>query len=180
VLTEEFPDLALEHMLVDNCAMQLMLNPSRFDVIVTDNMFGDILSDEAAVLTGSIGLLPSASLGSVSDDKPTRPGLYEPVHGSAPDLAGTNAANPIGMILSVAMLLRHSFSLVEEARAIEDAVSLTVTENVRTRDLGGTASTTQVTDRVIDNLLLEGSSSAELHPTDRDLASFRHSSHAPQ
>ena len=180
VVAEEFPGLALDHMLVDNCAMQLMLNPSRFDVILTDNMFGDILSDEAAVLTGSIGLLPSASLGSESDDKPTRPGLYEPVHGSAPDLTGTNTANPIGMILSVAMLLRHSLSLGEEARAIEDAVSVAITENVRTRDLGGRASMTEVTDRVIDNLLSERSSSGELHPAGRDLASSRDSSRAPQ
>lgn len=156
VVAEEFPQVTLEHMLVDTCAMQLMLNPSRFDVIVTENMFGDILTDETAVLAGSIGLLPSASVGTKSDGEHTRSGLYEPIHGSAPDLAGKNVANPIGMILSVAMLLRHSLSLEDEASAIEDAVSIAVTDNVLTRDLGGMASTNQVTDTVIKNLINAG------------------------
>src|SRR6185503_17595924 len=112
----EFPAVRLEHQLVDSCAMRLMTHAKTFDVIVTENMFGDILTDEAAVLAGSLGLLPSASLGNA-----TR-GLYEPIHGSAPDIAGKNLANPIGTILSAAMLLRHSLGLAEEADAVERAV----------------------------------------------------------
>src|SRR5262249_4229863 len=112
-VAKDFPDVELDHLLVDNCAMQLVLNPRRFDVIVTENMFGDILSDEGAVLAGSIGMLPSASLG---DDK----GLYEPVHGSAPDIAGQNKANPLGAIGSVAAMLEYSFGLAEEAAAVNN------------------------------------------------------------
>ena len=113
----EFPQVELEHVLVDNAAMQLVSNPADFDVIVTENMFGDILSDEAATLTGSIGMLPSASLG-----EPGTPGLFEPVHGSAPDIAGAGVANPMAMFLSAAMMLRHGFGLEAEAAAIESAV----------------------------------------------------------
>ena len=138
----EFPDIRLEHMLVDSCAMQIVQNPRRFDVIVTENLFGDILSDEAAVLTGSIGMLPSASLGEHT-------GLYEPVHGSAPDIAGKGIANPLGAILSVAMMLRHSLGLEAEAKAVEDAVAKTVESGVLTRDLNGTASTEEAGSAVI-------------------------------
>jgi len=133
VVTEvgrDFPEVALSHMYVDNCAMQLVRNPRQFDVIVTTNMFGDILSDEAAMITGSIGMLPSASLG---DGR----GMYEPIHGSAPDIAGKDAANPLGTILSVAMLLRHSVGLEAEARRIEDAVRAVLRDGLRTRDIAG-------------------------------------------
>jgi 3-isopropylmalate dehydrogenase len=126
---EEFPDLTVEHVLVDACAMHLIRRPAEFDVIVTDNMFGDILTDEASVLAGSVGLLPSASLGD------TRRGLYEPIHGSAPDIAGQGVANPVGTILSVALLLRHSLGLESEARALETAVLATIDSGCLTRDL---------------------------------------------
>ena len=116
VMRDEFPDIELEHLLVDACAMHLLRRPADFDVIVTENMFGDILTDEAAMLAGSLGVLPSASVGDA------RPGLYEPIHGSAPDIAGHGIANPIGTILSVALMLRHSFGLETEARAVEAAV----------------------------------------------------------
>ena len=141
----EFPDIKLEHQLVDSCAMLIVQNPRRFDVLVTENLFGDILSDEAAVLTGSIGMLPSASLGEHT-------GLYEPVHGSAPDIAGKGIANPLGTILSVAMLLRHSFGLEKEAKAVEDAVAKTVELGTLTRDLNGTSSTEEVGRAVIQAL----------------------------
>jgi len=137
-VAEEFPDVTLEHVLVDTCAMQLVQNPTRFDVILTENTFGDILSDEAAAVVGSIGLLPSASLG----DRP--PFLYEPVHGSAPDIAGRGVANPLGTILSAALMLRYSFGLEEEARAVEGAVREVVREGVVTPDLGGRAGTEEV------------------------------------
>ncbi len=130
-----FPGVALEHQLVDSAAMRLITHPASFDVIVTENMFGDILTDEAAVLAGSLGLLPSASLG----DGPR--GLYEPIHGSAPDIAGQGIANPIGTILSAAMLLRHSLGMDREARRIEDAVARTIADGIRTADLGGGMST---------------------------------------
>lgn len=126
---KNYPDINLTHMYVDNAAMQLVLNPSQFDVIVTSNLFGDILSDEAGVITGSIGMLPSASLG----DK--NPGLFEPIHGSAPDIAGQNKANPLATILSVAMMLRYSFSLEKEADAIENAVKLVLEQGYRTGDI---------------------------------------------
>lgn len=127
----EFPDVELEHMYVDNCAMQLVRAPSRFDVIVTENLFGDILSDEASQITGSIGMIPSASTGDG-----TR-GLYEPIHGSAPDIAGTGRANPIGMILAAAMMLRYSFSMPDEADAIESAVGAVLDSGLRTFDIAG-------------------------------------------
>ncbi len=142
----DYPDVTLEHQLVDSCAMRLVTHPASFDVVVTENMFGDILTDEASVLSGSLGLLPSASLGQ------GRRGLYEPIHGSAPDIAGQNVANPYATILSAAMLLRHSLSLEPEAAAIEQAVSAAVSAGVRTRDLGGTASTTQAGDAVLARL----------------------------
>lgn len=127
-LAEEYPDVELTHMYVDNCAMQLIRNPRQFDVIVTENMFGDILTDEASMLTGSIGMLPSASIGG-------NVALYEPSHGSAPDIAGQKKANPLATILSVAMMLRHSFDLEEEARAVEESVCQVLEEGYRTADL---------------------------------------------
>ena len=135
IMGEEFPDVRLEHILVDACAMHLIRRPSDFDVIVTENMFGDILTDEASMLAGSMGLLPSASLGSTQSGSATRMGLYEPIHGSAPDIAGQGIANPLGTILSVALLLRHSLGLEEEARAVESSVQTVLTRGLRTRDL---------------------------------------------
>ncbi|MBM3748784.1 MAG: 3-isopropylmalate dehydrogenase [Acidobacteria bacterium] len=157
VVTEiaaEFPEVALEHILVDNCAMQLILNPRRFDIVLTENMFGDILSDEGAVLAGSIGMLPSASIGA---RKPSGAwvGLYEPVHGSAPDIAGQNKANPLGAIGSVAAMLEYSFGLKEEAAAINAAVEAVLDSGRVTADLkpaGAPATTSQVGDAVIEAL----------------------------
>ncbi len=128
-LSEEYPDVELSDMLVDNCAMQIVKDPSQFDVIVTENMFGDILSDEASMITGSIGMIPSSSLG-----EGTR-GLYEPIHGSAPDIAGKDIANPVGTILSAAMMLKYSFGMDREAQAIEDAVSKYLDDGYRTADI---------------------------------------------
>jgi 3-isopropylmalate dehydrogenase len=146
----EFPNVELEHVLVDNAAMQLVSGPRHFDVILTENMFGDILSDEAAMLTGSIGMLPSASLGGFGDDR--GPGLFEPVHGSAPDIAGTGAANPLAMFLSAAMLLRHGLGLEDQAAAVESAVDRALAEGLRTRDLGGNATTSEATRVVLTYL----------------------------
>ena len=128
-LAAEYPDVELSDMLVDNCAMQIVKDPSQFDVIVTENMFGDILSDEASMITGSIGMIPSSSLGE------TTCGLYEPIHGSAPDIAGKDVANPIGTILAAAMMLRFSFDMEKEADAIESAVSKVLDEGYRTKDI---------------------------------------------
>lgn len=128
-LVGEYPDVTLSDMLVDNCAMQIVKDPSQFDVIVTENMFGDILSDEASMITGSIGTIPSSSLGA------TTVGLYEPIHGSAPDIAGQDVADPIGTILAAAMLLRYSFDMAKEADAIEKAVSDTLDAGFRTADI---------------------------------------------
>ena len=128
-LAEEYPDVELSDMLVDNCAMQIVKNPAQFDVIVTENMFGDILSDEASMITGSIGMIPSSSLGATSC------GLYEPIHGSAPDIAGMDIANPIGTFLSAAMMLRYSFDMPEEADCIENAVSSVLDDGFRTADI---------------------------------------------
>ncbi|MFO7295434.1 MAG: 3-isopropylmalate dehydrogenase [Clostridia bacterium] len=143
---QQYPDVELNHMYVDNAAMQLIKNPSQFDVILTTNMFGDILSDEAAMLTGSLGMLPSASLGE------GKLGLYEPVHGSAPDIAGQDKANPIATIMSAAMMLRYSFGLEREARAVEDAVSRVLEQGYRTADIatpGDTVVGTQEMGRLI-------------------------------
>jgi 3-isopropylmalate dehydrogenase len=139
------PEVALDHILVDNCALQLVREPRRFDVILTENLFGDILSDEAAALVGSIGMLPSASIGG-------KTGLYEPVHGSAPDLAGRDAANPVGAILSVAMMLRWSLRRADAADAIERAVERVLESGPRTADLGGTATCSQVGSAVAEAL----------------------------
>jgi 3-isopropylmalate dehydrogenase len=147
VHAREFPEVVLDHLLVDNAAMQLISGPADFDVIVTDNMFGDILSDEAATITGSIGMLPSASLG----DEGT-PGLFEPVHGSAPDIAGRGVANPLATILSGAMLLRHGLGLSAEADAVESAVDRALEAGLRTFDLGGSATTDEATRAVLEQL----------------------------
>jgi len=160
VMAEEFPDVQVEHVLVDSCAMVLVTNPARFDVIVTENMFGDILTDEAAVLTGSIGLLPSASLGAPSAGGGTRVGLYEPIHGSAPDIAGKGIANPVGTILSAAMLLRHSLGLEAEAKAVEKAVFDAVAAGARTKDLGGSATTVSAADEILARLAKETTAAA--------------------
>ncbi len=147
-VSRQYPDVELSHLYVDNAAMQLVRDPSQFDVIVTGNLFGDILSDEASVITGSIGMLPSASLGS------SRPGLFEPIHGSAPDIAGQGKANPLATILSIAMMLRHAFDMGTEAEAIESAVTLQA--GFRTGDImeaGKTLlSTREMGDKVIANL----------------------------
>jgi 3-isopropylmalate dehydrogenase len=160
----EFPHVKLEHVLVDNAAMQLVSAPRHFDVILTENMFGDILSDEAAMLTGSIGMLPSASLGGPSDTAGedaadgaadpdgSSPGLFEPVHGSAPDIAGTGRANPLAMFLSAALMLRHGLGLESEAAAVESAVEGALGDGLRTADLGGEADTAQATRAVLDRL----------------------------
>jgi len=143
----EFPHIQLEHMLVDNAAMQLISAPRHFGVLLTENMFGDILSDEAAMLTGSIGMLPSASLG-----EPGAPGLFEPVHGSAPDIAGQGIANPLATILSAALLLRHGLGREAEAAAVESAVDRALEQGLRTRDLGGDATTEEATRAVLEGV----------------------------
>ncbi|MDD5824095.1 MAG: 3-isopropylmalate dehydrogenase [Firmicutes bacterium] len=146
-IAEQYPAVEVKDMLVDNAAMQLVRNPAQFDVVVTSNMFGDILSDEASQITGSIGMLASASLGN------TKRGLYEPIHGSAPDIAGTGKANPIATILSAAMMLRYSFDLTEEADAIEEAVNKVLDAGYRTADIAGGAdnvlSCSEMTDTII-------------------------------
>jgi 3-isopropylmalate dehydrogenase len=144
--SREFPHIQLEHVLVDNAAMQLVSAPRHFDTILTENMFGDILSDEAAMLTGSIGMLPSASL---SGDGP---GMFEPVHGSAPDIAGQGIANPLAMFLSAALMLRHGLGLESEAAAVESAVEGALDSGLRTADLGGSVGTKQATEAVLANI----------------------------
>jgi len=143
---KENPDVELEHMLVDTASMRLITGPAWMDVVVTENMFGDILTDEASVLAGSMGMLPSASLSESSV------GLYEPIHGSAPDIAGMGIANPVGTILSSAMLLRHSLKLEVEAASIEKAVDETITAGARTTDIGGKLTTRQMTDEIIKRI----------------------------
>ncbi|MEE2705296.1 MAG: 3-isopropylmalate dehydrogenase [Pseudomonadota bacterium] len=152
---EYYSNIELEHMFVDNCSMQLVKSPKQFDVILTDNLFGDILSDLAAMLTGSLGMLPSASLGSKSQDGKI-PSLYEPVHGSAPDIAGKNIANPIAQILSLAMMLKYSLNHDKEADLIDDAVQLVLSENIRTIDIfegvGNPVGTSEMGDAIISKL----------------------------
>ena len=148
----EYPDIELRHMYADNCAMQLVRAPRQFDVIVTDNLFGDLLSDEAAMLTGSLGMLPSASLGA-ADERGRRPALYEPVHGSAPDIAGKGMANPLATVLSFAMLLRYSFGLASEAERIERATGAVLARGLRTADLHGPG-TTRVSTREMGEALV--------------------------
>jgi 3-isopropylmalate dehydrogenase len=146
VHAEEFPNVELEHVLVDAAAMMIVTAPRHFDVILTENLFGDILSDEASVITGSLGMLPSASLGS------NAAGLFEPVHGSAPDIAGRGIANPLAMILSAALMLRHGLGREEAAAAVESAVQRALEGGLRTRDLGGTATTAEATEAVLKEL----------------------------
>ena len=141
----DYPDVRVDHMYVDSCAMRLALAPASFDVVLTENLFGDILSDEAGAVVGSLGLLPSASLGD-------KTGLFEPVHGSAPDIAGLNAANPIGAILSGAMLLRYALKLETEAGAVEAAVERTIAGGHRTRDIGGTASCSDMAKAIAERI----------------------------
>lgn len=148
-IAAEYPDVTVTDMLVDNAAMQLVRNPSQFDVIVTSNMFGDILSDEASQITGSIGMLPSASIGA------TKRGLYEPIHGSAPDIAGQNKANPIATILSAAMMLRYAFALENEALAIENAVDAVLEAGFRTADIAHgeeALGTVEMTNKILENI----------------------------
>lgn len=155
-VSRKFPDVELEHQLVDSAAMRLITDPKGFDVIVTENMFGDILTDEAAVLGGSLGLLPSASLGD------GRSFLYEPVHGSAPDIAGKGIANPIGAILSGAMLLRHSLNLDVAARQVESGVERAVGAGAKTKDLGGTLTTEEMTQAILKNITEDQSNGSKV------------------
>jgi len=145
-VSKDYPEVELTHMYVDNAAMQLVKNPGQFDVIVTGNLFGDILSDQASMCVGSIGLLASASLAEGTL------GLYEPIHGSAPDIAGKGLANPMATILSAAMLLRHSFGLEAEAARIETAVAKALADGIKGGDLGGTAGTREIGDAVLERL----------------------------
>lgn len=146
-VAKDYPDIAVEHVLVDAMAMHLVTRPTDFDVVVTENLFGDVLSDELSAIVGSIGLAPSASLG-----VPGTPGLYEPIHGSAPDIAGQGIANPLGAILSSAMLLRHSANMNDAAAQIETAVSKALEKGLRTKDLGGQAGTEEATEAVLSAL----------------------------
>lgn len=156
MMGREFADVGFDVMLVDACAMHLIRRPSDFDVVVTENMFGDILTDEASMLAGSMGMLPSASLGARADDKPTRMGLYEPIHGSAPDIAGQGRANPLATILSVAMMLRHSLALETEAQMVEAAAYATLEAGIVTADVARpgqpVATTSQVGDAVVQRV----------------------------
>ena len=145
-VAKDFPDVTLEHQLVDSAAMLMITNPAKFDVIVTENLFGDILSDESSVLSGTLGVMPSAS------HSENEPSLYEPIHGSAPDIAGQGIADPISMILSVAMMLRDSFGRYEDAERIEHAVEASLAAGILTRDLGGQASTKEMTEAIIERL----------------------------
>ena len=148
-LAGEYPDVELDHLLVDNAAMQLVSRPAEFDVIVTENLFGDILSDESAMLTGSLGMLPSASLGAAGD-----PGMFEPVHGSAPDIAGQGKANPLATFLSVAMMLRHGLDRPEDADRVDAAVDTALNDGLRTPDLAGGEDTREVgTDEMTEAVL---------------------------
>jgi 3-isopropylmalate dehydrogenase len=147
-MSRDYPEVTVEHMYADNCAMQLCLNPARFDVIVTENMFGDILSDQASVLGASLGMLPSASLGDVR-------ALYEPAHGSAPEIAGQDAANPIAMILSVALMLRMSLNQLEAAHVIEQAVSETLAAGWRTHDIASAGGTGVIGTKEMGRKILE-------------------------
>jgi 3-isopropylmalate dehydrogenase len=144
-VAKDYPDLRFEHILADNAAMQLVRNPKQFDVMVTDNLFGDVLSDAAAMLTGSLGMLPSASLGAPDKASGKRKALYEPVHGSAPDIAGKGIANPIAMLASFAMALRYSFGMIELANKLEAAIAAVLDEGLRTGDIaqGGKSVGTQ-------------------------------------
>jgi len=149
VVREEFPDLQLEHLLVDAMAMYLVSRPRDFDVIVTENLFGDVLTDECAAVSGSLGLMPSASVGDAG------PGVYEPIHGSAPDIAGQDVANPYGTVLSAAMMLRQSLAAADAAAMLEAAVQRAISDGIRTRDIGGDAGTAEATAAIIERLATE-------------------------
>ncbi|NKB42886.1 MAG: 3-isopropylmalate dehydrogenase [Alphaproteobacteria bacterium] len=151
---ESYTDVDLSHMFVDNCAMQLVRTPKQFDVILTDNLFGDILSDLAAMLTGSLGMLPSASFGAADEDG-RQPALYEPVHGSAPDIAGQNIGNPLAQILSTSMMLRYSFDMKKEADLVENAVEAVLSKNIRTGDIAADGVATIGTSQMGDAVLAE-------------------------
>ncbi|MEX1022571.1 MAG: 3-isopropylmalate dehydrogenase [Dehalococcoidia bacterium] len=151
-VSKEYPDVELEHVLVDAMTMHLIRRPRDFDVVIADNMFGDIITDEASMLTGSMGMLPSASLGTIREDG-TGLGMYEPIHGSAPDIAGTGAANPLAMILTTAMLLRHSCGLEEEAQAIEQAVTAVIEAGHRTADIAGAGASSMGTREMAEAVL---------------------------
>ncbi|KAK4114074.1 Isocitrate/isopropylmalate dehydrogenase [Canariomyces notabilis] len=154
VFAKEFPQLELNHQLIDSAAMLMVKNPRALNgVVITSNLFGDIISDEASVIPGSIGLLPSASLGGIPDGKGKCNGIYEPIHGSAPDISGQGIVNPIGTILSVAMMLRYSLNLPKEAAAVETAVKLAIDNGVKTKDLGGNAGTAEMGDAVVAQLV---------------------------
>ncbi|CAP68915.1 uncharacterized protein PODANS_7_8770 [Podospora anserina S mat+] len=154
VFEKEFPQLSVNHQLIDSAAMLMVKNPRALNgVVITSNLFGDIISDEASVIPGSIGLLPSASLGGIPDGKGKCNGIYEPIHGSAPDISGKGIVNPVGTILSVAMMLKYSLNLPKEAAAVEAAVKLAIDNGVRTKDLGGSASTTDMGDAVVAELV---------------------------
>lgn len=153
VMAKEFPQLKIGHHLIDSAAMLMVKNPRALNgVVVTSNLFGDIISDEASVIPGSIGLLPSASLSGIPDGKGKCNGIYEPIHGSAPDISGQGIVNPIGTILSVSMMLKYSLNLYEEAKAVEEAVRRTIEKGVRTKDIGGNNSTIEVGEAVITEL----------------------------
>ena len=159
VFRTEFPDLTLEHQLIDSAALIMFKNPRTLNgILVTSNLFGDIISDEASGIPGSLGLSPSASLAGVPDGKTKVRGIYEPIHGSAPDISGTGSVNPVAAILSVAMMLQYSLQLPDEAKLIEEAVRITIDQGVKTKDIGGSATTAEVGDTVAKELekLLKG------------------------
>jgi len=153
VMAKEFPQLKIGHHLIDSAAMLMVKNPRALNgIVVTSNLFGDIISDEASVIPGSIGLLPSASLSGVPDGKTRCNGIYEPIHGSAPDISGKGIVNPVGTILSVAMMLQYSLRLPAESKAVEEAVRRTIENGIRTQDIGGKSSTVEVGDAVAAEL----------------------------
>jgi 3-isopropylmalate dehydrogenase len=154
-VAKEYPDVEFHHILADNCAMQLIRNPHQFDVIVTDNLFGDILSDEAAMMTGSLGMLPSASLGAPDPVTGARRAMYEPVHGSAPDIAGQGKANPIAMLLSFGMMLRYSYDLIRESDLVEEAAQNVLNDGFRTADIMQDGCTPVSTEEMGSHLLAE-------------------------
>jgi 3-isopropylmalate dehydrogenase len=150
-VSNEFPDVELNHMYADNCSYQLAVDPGQFDVLITDNLFGDIISDQAGSLAGSLGMLPSASLSFLpSPGEPCAGGIYEPVHGSAPDICGKNIANPIGMILSIALFIEYGLGGIEESETIRKAIEETLANGIRTKDIGGQASSKTITDAIIN------------------------------
>lgn len=152
-MAKEFPQLEIEHQLIDSAAMIMVSNPRKLNgVVVTSNLFGDIISDEASVIPGSLGLLPSASLSGIPDGRGLCNGIYEPIHGSAPDIAGKGLANPVGTILSVSMMLLYSLNMAKESVLVDQAVRLVIEEGVCTKDIGGSSSTSEVGDAIATKL----------------------------